>query len=353
MKQHVLVGLVALFTSVGGSLRVPEVAAAGSEPDFQEVYQLLRTNLPGIDEVGLNRAAVNGLLSQFGSRVGLLADGKSPSAESKGKAEVAVIQDHLLYAKLSSIDGVAEELASQLRGLSSSNQITGGILDLRFSQGRDFASAVAVASVLLASNQAVLDWGTGVKSATGTPALDRVPWAILVNSATSGSPEALAAALRLAETGLLVGSKTAGHAATSREFALKTGGRLSIANQPVRTADGREIPTSGLVPDIAVVVDLEAERAWHRDAPHPLNRTESGGKPGVSGSIKPTASRRRVNEADLVRMQKEGKRLDADTVPSADPREATPEVPQVLDPALSRAVDLLKGLAIVRKGRRG
>ena len=41
-------------------------------PDFKEVYELLRTNLTGTTAENLNRAAVEGLLSQFPGKVSLV-----------------------------------------------------------------------------------------------------------------------------------------------------------------------------------------------------------------------------------------------------------------------------------------
>src|SRR3954467_7150537 len=40
-------------------------------PDFQEVYQLIRTHLPGLSEAELNRAAVQGLVSALAPKVTL------------------------------------------------------------------------------------------------------------------------------------------------------------------------------------------------------------------------------------------------------------------------------------------
>lgn len=51
---------------------------------------------------------------------------------------------------------------------------------------------------------------------------------------------------------------------------------------------------------------------------------------------------------DLVRARREGIRLDEDLTPQ---REAESEKPFLRDPALARAVDLLKGLAVVRRAR--
>ena len=48
-------------------------------PDFKEVYELLRTNLTGVTDENLNRAAIEGLLSRFPGKVSLVggaADGR-------------------------------------------------------------------------------------------------------------------------------------------------------------------------------------------------------------------------------------------------------------------------------------
>ena len=105
-----------------------------------------------------------------------------------------------------------------------------------------------------------------------------------------------------------------------------------------------------------MTVDLEEERLYHQDPSRTIRKTDAGS----AGNSKTSASagraaRRRVNEAELVRMQKEGKRLDADPVSPSVPvtRDLVDESARVQDPVLNRAVDLLKGLAIVRRARRG
>jgi hypothetical protein len=324
-----------------------------SSPDFREVYELLRTNLPGIDEAALQKASVRGLLSQFADRVNLISGTNAPAPARQDSVEARLMEERFAYLKLPLLDGVADEVAQQLRALVSSNQVNGGILDLRFTKGRDFGSAVAVASQLVVGTQPLLDWGGGLVQSSGTSTVARIPWTILVNAETSGSPEALAAALRFTETGILVGSKTAGNAATFRDFALRNGQRLSIANQPVKTPDGKEIPSGGLIPDIAVSVDLEQERLYQQDPSRTLGKPDAVSASGKNTSASARAARRRVNEADLVRLQKEGKRLDSDTISTGNQLDPVEETPRVQDPVLNRALDLLKGLAIVRKARRG
>ena len=59
--------------------------------------------------------------------------------------------------------------------------------------------------------------------------------------------------------------------------------------------------------------------------------------------------RRRINEAELVRMQREGESFDFSL--NSGRRDAGTSPPSMQDPALSRALDLLKGLAVVQQFR--
>ena len=60
-------------------------------------------------------------------------------------------------------------------------------------------------------------------------------------------------------------------------------------------------------------------------------------------------SSQRINEADLVRLQKEG--IEPEPGGSKPRRTADSDQQVLRDPALARAIDLLKGLAVVRQSR--
>ena len=59
--------------------------------------------------------------------------------------------------------------------------------------------------------------------------------------------------------------------------------------------------------------------------------------------------RRRLNEAELVRMLREGQTPEEEQAMTR--REAEPGPPLVHDPVLARAIDLLKGLQVVQQFR--
>jgi hypothetical protein len=192
------------------------------------------------------------------------------------------------------------------------------------------------------------------------------PLVVLVNGGTSGAAEALVAGLRKAGVALIIGSRTAGAAMTFKEFALKDGERLLIATTPV-TVDGQAMPSSGLKPDIAVAVNADEEHTLF-DKPYGTLAQNANAAQAVSNRFLPYIDH--TSEADLVRQkQKDLKSLNVPAMgsrngpvrvknddsdgddDSAPLPAAVPQKPGLRDPVLARAVDLVKGLAVVREAR--
>jgi hypothetical protein len=223
---------------------------------------------------------------------------------------------------------------------------------LRYARGDDYAAAAGTADLFIKKDLPLLNWGNGlVRSKEKTDAIS-VPVAVLVNRSTAGAAEALAAALREAGAGLILGGKTAGQAMVAQDFPLKNGDRLRIATAPIQLGDGSAMSWQGLKPDIAVEVSPEDERAYYVDAFKVPARGDFSAGTGLSttnppGSTNRPARRPRFNEAELVRERREGI-SEADLMGSRD-REG--DKPIVFDPTLARALDLLKGLAVVRQSR--
>ena len=113
-------------------------------------------------------------------------------------------------------------------------------------------------------------------------------------------------------------------------------------------------PPQGVKPDITVEVSAQDERAYYADAFQPAARSAAlaGSSLSVTNQVNGTnrpARRSRFNEAELVRERKEGIALDLDV--AAGKNGGREELPMVQDPALARALDVLKGLAVVRHSR--
>lgn len=317
---------------------------AAATPPFAEVFELVRTNLTGLDAPALNQLAVEGFLQRLGGRA-QFADATQAVEAPVDLVPVATIyESSYAYVRLGEVSGGgAARLDAAFTRLAASNQLKGLVLDLRFAGGRDFATAAHVADLFLPPNQAVLDWGEGVFVSTTKTNTFTLPLAVLVNHQTRGGAEAVAAVLRHAGAALVIGSPTGGEASLYREFTLSNGQRLRLAVIPVKLGDGEALPAGGVVPDIAVTVRAEAERAYLAEPFGPAAKVANA--PGGTNQVATPRVRRKLTEADLVRARQENRPLDSPTnVPAA-----AVEPPKVVrDPALARALDLLKGLSVMR-----
>jgi C-terminal processing protease CtpA/Prc len=199
----------------------------------------------------------------------------------------------------------------------------------------------------------LLDYGDGLKKSTAKTNAFSLPLAVLVNRQTTGAAEAFAGVLRQASIGLLIGTNTAGKATMGKEFALKNGQRLWIATSLLKLGNGQTFPATGLQPDIHVEVNPEDEKAYFEDAYQILPRGGAlSNSPTNQANLSVTnrLPHHRTTEAELVRMHRDGELPDPDAVPARGrDNEAPPHV--VYDPALARAIDLLKGLSVVQQFR--
>jgi hypothetical protein len=318
---------------------------------FQELYDLLKGNLPGVTDAELDGAAVTGLVKQLAPRVSFVGD-SAADTNAAPMLTSAVLDRNYGYVRVGRVaSGLDKEFTNALQRLSSTNKIKGLVLDLRFASGQDYAAAVGVADQFFPEEQKLIDWGEDWKSSSSKPEAVVIPVALLVNRQTSGAAEALAGILRLSDVGLLIGTNTAGQASKFKEFALKDGRRLRVAIAPVKVAKDKELPAAGLKPDIQVDVSPEDELAWFQDAYKLLpkaGRLASGtNSMNLQVTNRPV---RRLNEAELVRMRRDGLLPDAEPT-NAPARRSESTAPIIHDPALARAIDLLKGLAVVQQFR--
>ena len=339
-------GLLAAVT-----LAVPAHAAGVAE--FKEVYDLLKAHAGAVTEADLNRAAVEGLLAKMSARAWLVDPAKSaaPDTNVAPVSSSALFDESYGYIRIARVGSrLPEQFSSALQMLAATNKVKGLVIDLRYGSGSDYAAAAKVADQFLASEQPLLDWGNGMVKSTDKTNAFRQPVAILVNQFTTGAAEALAAVLRQKDIGLLIGTNTAGQASITKDFPLASGGVLRIAVAPIKSGDGDVVEQ--LKPDIQVDVSAEDERAYFLDAFKAMPKAGAGGTSSTnvaSLSVTNKAPRRRLNEAELVRMLRDGENPDDETAKPGHAAEAAK--PIITDPALARAIDLLKALAVVRHTR--
>jgi hypothetical protein len=321
-----------------------------STPDFKQVYELLRANLPGVTGVGLNSAAVTGLLSQLHGRATLVGGREETPISPSGSVLItsAVLESNVAYLHVGRVgDDLANQLDTAYHSLTATNKVVGMALDLRFADGNDYAAAVATADLFVTKKMPLLKWSEGVESSQ--PAREPIPGPlmVLVNGETTGAAEALAAALREADAGLIIGNPTAGLAMTTMDFPLKNGEYLRIATNPVKLGDGTVI--SHVSPDIAVTISPDDERAYLKNPYVALAQNDTSPTVATNDFL-PFVDH--TSEADLVREKLKGGDDNGAALPVPAPAKSAHKVaPLIQDPVLARAVDLIKGLAIVHESR--
>jgi len=324
-------------------------------PDFGEIGGLIRSNLAGVTPSELDEAALEGVLHRFRGRVSLVggssAAGAAPQDEPPSLSRTNVFDGRFGYVRLASVGPhTARELAGALDAFKASSRLEGLILDLRSASGTHYAAAAQTADPFLSDERVLLRWAGQTASSTAKSNALTAPVAVLINSNTAGAAEALAGILRENGVGLLIGSVTAGMASVFREFPLSNGQKLLVATSAVELGSGETVLTEGLTPDIAVAVVPQEEALFLADPYRRVTPPDVAlAKPTGPGTA-PTNRPARVTEADLVKARREGVSLGGDDGPL---RSQTPAEPVVTDPALARALDLLKGLAAVRPDRSG
>ena len=323
-------------------------------PDFKEIYDLVRSHLAGESESDLNRAAVQGLLNQLHAKVWVdVANGGSGSAAGGPLlTKSSLFEGPIACLKVGRVgDGLADKVNAALKDLKTTNQLKGVIFDLRYADGHDYAAAASVADLFASHEMPLLDWGNGFAHSTEKADAIKLPIAILVNQQTSAAAEALAAVLRESVHGIILGSNTAGEATVGKDYPLKNGQTLRIATAAVKLGGGEMLSASGVKPDIHVSVRPEDEKAYFADPFKELSASTdpNGGNGLVNGKTNGTNRVMHTTEADLIRERKERPGVDLEySTPGASARESEPEKPVVRDPALGRALDLIKGISVLR-----
>ena len=83
-------------------------------PKFQEVYELLRTNLNGVSDAELNRAAVAGLLEQLQPKVSLAGDSLSAAGQTnKASFRASVFENAYAYFRLGDLGSRSQQSFSE------------------------------------------------------------------------------------------------------------------------------------------------------------------------------------------------------------------------------------------------
>lgn len=342
-------GVLLSLGCLAGSFHPSTTAsAAESAPPvpFAEVLELVRAHLKEPSSEAIDRAALDGLIKELKGAVILVdtaaADRQDGPPSRIGKTDL--FDNAFGYARLETVGAdLGSGLASAVASMAPKEKLKGLVLDLRFASGTNYEAVREFADLFLPTEQDLLSLGGRILRGGGRAGTIDVPLVVLVNRETKGVAEVLASLAKERKLGVVIGERTAGQARAYQDFRLSNGQTLRVASgglQPI----GAGVPDEpGVVPDIAVRTNPQEERRWLDD---PYDGT--GNREGGAWSAAPP--RRRINEADLVRMMRRGVTnvpLEGGTMPHL-PNEAAVQPPVVRDPSLGRALDLLQGLSVVR-----
>lgn len=327
------------------------IAALSTRADapvkFEEVFSLVRSNLTGLSEADLSKAAALGFIEKLGGKVEL-ADPASTASNTPLVAKTNVFENSFVYIRLNRVaPGVGNQISDAIR---SFRRLKGVVLDLRFARGDDYNAAIESANVFIDSEQTLLKWGDQNGKTKPNPESVKLPLVVLINRQTGGAAEALAGALSISQAALLVGNRTAGQAVSWADFPLSNGQQLKIARSNVELGNGKPITSDGLAPDLLVEADERNERSWLDDPYRIITRPGSPAGPQPFLTSVTNRFTRRPNAAEIGRRFREQLDEDHPDLPPAEAARAAavPDEKVVQDAALVRALDFLKGIAATR-----
>ena len=218
---------------------------------------MIRTHLPEISQEDIDRAALQGILTEFQSQLEIVATPvdvvSNEQAESGSAALTRYYESSIGYLAAPLINRTALDAIQSASSRLDSEQILDGlILDLRHVPGSDYSILPQITGLFTTRAQPLLDWGEGVQNVVPQSTQIKTPLVALIDETTQGAGEALAAIIRTAKLGILVGRRTAGEARSFEIVPLKSGQALRLATGDIRLADGAALTKNGVQPDIVV-----------------------------------------------------------------------------------------------------
>ena len=169
------------------------LAAAETKPlDFDEVFNVIRTNVSDVSETELRQNSAMGLIKEMGTRVQIVTTNAEPADQSPDAiTRRSVYENQFGYIRIRSVDDrLPSDFRQSLTQLIQSNKLNGVILDLRYAEGASYEAAAEVADQFVDGGRPLLGLGPKRISSTAQSPTVRLPLAILVNGETRAGAEA-------------------------------------------------------------------------------------------------------------------------------------------------------------------
>ena len=296
------------------------------------------TQLDGESVQGMTLTqAVDKMRGKIGSdiKITIVREGREPFDVTLTRSVIKItsVRSHaegnIGYVRITSFneqtDSNLQRAIEKLRS-DIGDKFAGLVLDLRNNPGGLLDQAVAVSDAFLDQGEIVSTRSrkpedTQRFNARAGDLISGLPIVVLINGGSASASEIVAGALQDHRRAVLLGTKSFGKGSVQTIMPLSGNGAMRLTTARYYTPSGRSIQAKGIDPDIEV-------------------------KQSKIEELVPSRPRR--SEADLRGA------LDADTKPAADP-EATDQLAdgetvsedKQVDYQLSRAVDLIRGMAIM------
>ncbi|MGR9099036.1 MAG: S41 family peptidase [Gammaproteobacteria bacterium] len=234
------------------------------------------------------------------------------------------------YVRISSFQSLTgDNLKDSIEALKkeSKDNIKGLVLDLRNNPGGVLNAAVSVSDAFLESGLIVYTEGRIQDSelkfnATPDDLIAGAPMVVLINSGSASASEIVAGALQDHKRAIIMGEKSFGKGSVQTILPTSNGGAVKLTTARYYTPSGRSIQAEGIEPDITLA----------------RVKLESLDKPEFTP----------VKESDLTHHLKNGDAKKSDKKSKKSAEEEQEKLLETEDYALSEALNLLKGINILR-----
>jgi carboxyl-terminal processing protease len=239
-----------------------------------------------------------------------------------------MLEDGYGYLRITSFQSkTGDNVTEAVNEMKKSGDLKGLVLDLRNNPGGVLNAAVSVSDAFLDSGLVVYTDGriedAKMKfNATPGDLLKGAPIVVLINAGSASASEIVAGALQDHKRAIIMGEKTFGKGSVQTILPTSNGGAVKLTTARYYTPSGRSIQAEGITPDVPISkVKLEMVQ---------------------QSEFSP------IKEADLVNHlsnEKAGKKDDLKGQEKAEESLAVQDYP------LNEALNLLKGINIVRQGK--
>ena len=269
------------------------------------------------------------------------------------------------YVKISEFqERTGEDFERALKTLAADNgaPLSGLILDLRFNPGGLIDQAFLVADRFIGEG---LSDGLIVSTKGREPSSERsmtaiigekeppYPIVVLINGGSASASEIVAGALQDHKRAVIMGTQSFGKGSVQSVMTLPNGDGLKLTTARYYTPSGRSIQAKGITPDIVVEFQREPVKPnkdakegsgiYEKDLNGHLKNPGSAGAPaGHPATTAPADDPDEDEEEDLLDSLQESK--------GKNPKETKEQEMLRRDNQLARALDLLKGVNLMKAG---